>query len=90
SPITELVDFVKAHDHLHSILVSEHHGPWGVKNLVIMNELETCSFPTRFSEVQLSLVTLYAELEVFYPFSDNQTLYPEVDGSREKLLTFGR
>ncbi|GKA71011.1 hypothetical protein Tco_0777150 [Tanacetum coccineum] len=71
SPITELVDFVEAHDHLHSILVSEHHGSWGVKNLVVVHELEPCSFPARFGEVQLSLVTLDAELEVFYPLSDN-------------------
>ncbi|GJT11086.1 retrovirus-related pol polyprotein from transposon TNT 1-94 [Tanacetum coccineum] len=76
SPITELVDFVEVHDHLHSILVSKHHGPWGVNNLVIMHEIETCSFPARFSEVQLSLLTLYAELEVFYPLSDNKFLNP--------------
>ncbi|GKE86721.1 hypothetical protein Tco_1560463 [Tanacetum coccineum] len=72
SPITELVDFVEAHDHLHSILVSKYHGSWGVKNLVVMHELETCSFLARFGEVQLSLVTLDAELEVFYPVSDYQ------------------
>ncbi|GKF30713.1 hypothetical protein Tco_0100511 [Tanacetum coccineum] len=72
SPVTEHVDFVEAHEHLHTILVSEQYGSWRVKNLVVVHKLETCSFPARFGEVQLSLVTLDAELEVFYLFSDNQ------------------
>ncbi|GJT38588.1 hypothetical protein Tco_0938453, partial [Tanacetum coccineum] len=55
SSITELIDFIEAHDHLHPIFVSEHHGSWGIKNLVVVHELETCSFPARFGEVQLSL-----------------------------------
>ncbi|GJW36718.1 hypothetical protein Tco_0059638 [Tanacetum coccineum] len=55
SPVTELVDFVEAHEHLHTILVSEQYSSWRVKNLVVVHELETCSFPARFGEVQLSL-----------------------------------
>ncbi|GKA02578.1 retrovirus-related pol polyprotein from transposon TNT 1-94 [Tanacetum coccineum] len=65
-----------SHDHLHSILVSEHHGSWGVKNLIVVHELEPCSFPERFGEVQLSLVTLDAELEIFYPLFDSQIPNP--------------
>ncbi|GKG35177.1 hypothetical protein Tco_0440331, partial [Tanacetum coccineum] len=76
SSVTKLMDFIEAHDHMHPISVSEHHDSWGFKNLVVVHELETSSFPARFGEVQLSLVTLYAELEVFYPFSDNQIPYP--------------
>ncbi|GKA83619.1 hypothetical protein Tco_0805214 [Tanacetum coccineum] len=72
SPVTELMDFIEAHEHLHTILVSKQYGCWGVKNIVVVHELETYSFPVRFGEVQLSLVTLDAELEVFYPFLDNQ------------------
>ncbi|GKB64372.1 hypothetical protein Tco_0920558 [Tanacetum coccineum] len=72
SPVTELVDFVEAHEHLHAILVSKQYSSWRVKNLVVMHELETYSFPARFGKVQLSLVTLDAELEVFYPLSDNE------------------
>ncbi|GKA65889.1 hypothetical protein Tco_0765596 [Tanacetum coccineum] len=38
SSVTELMDFIEAHDHLHPISVSEHHGSWGVKNHVVVHE----------------------------------------------------
>ncbi|GJV91990.1 hypothetical protein Tco_1539803 [Tanacetum coccineum] len=71
-PSLNIIDFDEAHEHLRTILVLDSTTLGGVKNLVVVHELETYSFPARFGEVQLSLVTLDAELEVFYPFSDNQ------------------
>ncbi|GJX37088.1 MAK10-like protein [Tanacetum coccineum] len=41
SPVTELVDFVEAHEHLHTILVYEQSGLLRVKKLVVEHELET-------------------------------------------------
>ncbi|GJR60358.1 hypothetical protein Tco_1502520 [Tanacetum coccineum] len=63
SPITELVDFVETHDHLHSILVSEHHGSWGVKNLVVVHELEPCSFPVRLTAEERIFLSLGVSVE---------------------------
>ncbi|GJU67789.1 ribonuclease H-like domain, reverse transcriptase, RNA-dependent DNA polymerase [Tanacetum coccineum] len=51
SAITELVYFIKPHDHLNPVFVSECNCPWRVYDCVVMLELKSSGLPSRFGEV---------------------------------------
>ncbi|GJV46872.1 hypothetical protein Tco_1437084 [Tanacetum coccineum] len=51
SVVTELVDLIKAHDHLNPIFIPKCDGPWRVNYCEIVLELKASGIPSRFSEV---------------------------------------
>ncbi|GKF46921.1 hypothetical protein Tco_0136723, partial [Tanacetum coccineum] len=51
SAITELVYFIEPHDHLNPVSVSECNCPWRFYDCVVMFELKSSGFPSRFGEV---------------------------------------
>ncbi|GKF99130.1 hypothetical protein Tco_0297913 [Tanacetum coccineum] len=76
SSITELVYFIEPRDHLNPVSISKNDCPWRVFDGEIMLELKSNGLLSRFGEVQLRLVTLNSQLEVFYMLSDNQVSGP--------------
>nr|GFA57846.1 hypothetical protein [Tanacetum cinerariifolium] len=76
SAITELVGLIKPHDHLNSIFVPKCDGSWRVDYRKVMLIFKASGIPSRFGEVELSLVAFNPQLEVFYALSDNQVSGP--------------
>nr|GFB83539.1 hypothetical protein [Tanacetum cinerariifolium] len=76
SAVTELVDLIEAHNHLNTVSISKCDGSWRIDYRVVMLVFEARGIPSRFGEVELSLVAFNPELEVFYALSDNQVSGP--------------
>nr|GEW99080.1 reverse transcriptase domain-containing protein [Tanacetum cinerariifolium] len=53
--ITELVYLIEAHNHLNLISILKRDGLWRINDCIVMLVFEARGFPSRFSEVQLSL-----------------------------------
>nr|GEZ76481.1 hypothetical protein [Tanacetum cinerariifolium]GEZ76494.1 hypothetical protein [Tanacetum cinerariifolium] len=56
--ITELVDLIEAHNHLNPIYILKREGPWRIDYYVVILVFEARGIPSRFGEVELSLVAL--------------------------------
>ncbi|GKE18996.1 hypothetical protein Tco_1426573 [Tanacetum coccineum] len=69
--ITELVYLVEPHELSFIVVDQEHDCSRRLNDGIIMLELVSCSIPSWFSEVQLSLVAFNTELEVFNPLSNH-------------------
>ncbi|GKF90010.1 hypothetical protein Tco_0263973, partial [Tanacetum coccineum] len=50
-----------------------------VDNGVIFFEQKVRCIPIRLSEIELCLITLNPELQIFHMFSDDDVPYPQVD-----------
>ncbi|GJX84878.1 hypothetical protein Tco_0335652 [Tanacetum coccineum] len=68
---SELVYFVKPHDLSFIVVNREDYYSRRLNDGIIMLELISCNIPSRFSEVQLSLVAFNTKLEVFNPRSNH-------------------
>nr|GEV81544.1 hypothetical protein [Tanacetum cinerariifolium] len=88
--ITEFVYLIEAHHHLNPLSISERDDPWRIDDCVVMLVFEARGIPSRFDEVQLSLVALNPYLEVFYSLSDCQMSGLLVDGCSKNLFVFRR
>nr|GEW19127.1 copia protein [Tanacetum cinerariifolium] len=58
SAVTELVDLIEAHNHLNPISISKFDGSWRIDYRVVVLVFEARGIPSRFGEVELSLVVL--------------------------------
>nr|GEV75480.1 hypothetical protein [Tanacetum cinerariifolium] len=76
SAVTELVDLIEPHDHLNSIFVLKCDSSWRVDYRVVILVFKARGIPSKFDEVELSLVAFNPELEVFYSLFDNQVSGP--------------
>nr|GFC04532.1 hypothetical protein [Tanacetum cinerariifolium] len=76
SAVPKLVDLIEPHDHLNSIFVLKYDSSWRVDYRVVVLVFKARGIPLRFGEVELSLVALNPQLEVFYALSDNQVSGP--------------
>nr|GEU37351.1 hypothetical protein [Tanacetum cinerariifolium] len=63
--ITELVYLIEAHHHLNPISILKRDGPWRIDDGVVMLVFEARGIPSRFGEVQLSLVALIPSWKSF-------------------------
>nr|GEX51562.1 retrovirus-related Pol polyprotein from transposon TNT 1-94 [Tanacetum cinerariifolium] len=72
SVVTELVDLIEAHNHLNLISIPKCDSSWRIDYNVVVLVFEARGIPSRFGEVELSLVAFNPDLEVFYALSDNQ------------------
>nr|GEZ91431.1 hypothetical protein [Tanacetum cinerariifolium] len=72
SVVTELVDLIELHDHLNPIFVPKCDRFWRVDYYEVMLVFKASGIPSRFGDVELSLVAFNPQLEVFYALSDNQ------------------
>ncbi|GJS74345.1 hypothetical protein Tco_0707186, partial [Tanacetum coccineum] len=74
--ITELVHLSLPHHLLLIIPISVDYGPWLGNNGVIFFEEKISSILTWFCKVELRLIALNAELELFHTFSDDDVPNP--------------
>nr|GEX29388.1 hypothetical protein [Tanacetum cinerariifolium] len=77
--ITELMHLSLLYHLLLIIPISIDYGPWLGNDGVIFFKEKIRRIPVRFSEVELRLIALNAELQVFQPFSNNNVPNPHVD-----------
>ncbi|GKF87023.1 hypothetical protein Tco_0254850, partial [Tanacetum coccineum] len=77
--ITELVHLSLSHHLLLNIFISVDYRPRLVDNGVILFEQKVRCIPIRLSEIELCLITLNPELQIFHMFSDDDVPYPQVD-----------
>ncbi|GKC09118.1 hypothetical protein Tco_1000728, partial [Tanacetum coccineum] len=77
--ITELVHLILPHHLLLIIPISVDYGHWLGNNGVIFFVEKDRGIPIRLCEVELRLIALNAELQVFHMFSDNNVPNPHVD-----------
>ncbi|GJS85174.1 reverse transcriptase domain-containing protein [Tanacetum coccineum] len=77
--ITELVYLSLPHYLLLIIPIFVDYGSWLGNYGVIFFEKKIRCIPVQFSEVELRLIALNSELQVFHPFFDNNVPDPHVD-----------
>nr|GFA20964.1 hypothetical protein [Tanacetum cinerariifolium] len=76
--IAELLNFRLPHHHLLVIPISIDYDPWLVDNGIIFFEEKISSIPARFCKVELHLITLNSELQVFHTFSNDYVPNPQL------------
>nr|GEY52158.1 hypothetical protein [Tanacetum cinerariifolium] len=76
STVTKLVDLIELQDHLNSIFIPKCNGSWRVDYREVVLVFKASGIPSRFAEVELSLVAFNPQVEVFYALSDNQLSGP--------------
>ncbi|GJY07632.1 hypothetical protein Tco_0374686 [Tanacetum coccineum] len=69
--ITEFVNLIKPYDLSFMVTDREHNYTRRINDCIVMLVLEAFCIPSRYSEIQLFLVALNAELEVFNPLSNH-------------------
>nr|GEV27840.1 zinc finger, CCHC-type [Tanacetum cinerariifolium] len=77
--ITEFINLIKPHDLPFIVTEREHNCTRQTNDCVVMLVLEAFCIPSQFSEIQLFLIALNAELEVFNPLSNHEVVNVSVN-----------